>query len=71
MPNIFMFDDAGIHGQPYTETPKLKNYFVNGTLIEHGNKDLVNMCQNKKIELKSITIYNYFLPNTKSHNLGF
>ena len=46
MPNIcpMMLNSIGIHGQPYTETQKLKNYFVNGTLIEHGEKDFLNMC---------------------------
>ena len=46
----FFKNIIGIHGQPYTETQKLNNYFVNGTLIEHGEKDLLNTCGNKKIE---------------------
>ena len=53
MPNIFMSDDAEQHWNSWSAiygNTKLKNYFVNGTLIEHGEKDLLNMCRNKKIE---------------------
>ena len=50
MPNIFMSDDAEQYWNSWSAIYGNTKTFVNGTLIEHGEKDLLNMCGNKKIE---------------------